>query len=398
MANLQIDLAGVRFRNPIIITSCSLTAHLEKMKRLEEAGAGGLITKLISPFPLPRRGNLRVAFHGSGWGVARDARVLLEDGLELIQHAKQVLSIPIIANFVGRSDDAEVWTQTAKDLQQAGADMLELDLNCHPEGDLVLDVPPNLALFDALSIGQDPIITGRVVKAVKEEVDIPVVAKLTPRAPDLIGVAQACKANGADVISAINALRGLPGVDISRGGRPIYPGVETQALSAICGPELNPIALKYTAILSKTVDLPLISGGGVMTWEHVVERLMLGARAVGICSAVYMNGLRAVSDCVTGLENHLDEYGYADCGEIRGCALKYFVERDQGVTHPLKAHIVDEQKCHDCDGICLERTAPECLALSKHEDRVLLDTEACTGCSLCYYFCPEGAIEMVQVQ
>ncbi len=77
---------------------------------------------------------------------------------------------------------------------------------------------------------------------------------------------------------AINTLGVLRGVDITRGGRPIYLGLETQALSAIAGPELNPIALKYTAILSKTVDLPLISGGGVMTWQHIVERLMLGAR------------------------------------------------------------------------------------------------------------------------
>ena len=398
MANLQIDLAGVSFRNPVIIASCSLTAHLDKMKRLEDAGAGGLITKLISRFPLPKRGNLRAAFHGSGWAVGGSRRVLLEDGLELIQRAKQELSIPIIANFVGRSDDAEIWTQTAKDLEQAGADMLELDLNCHPEGDLVLDVPPNLALFDAFSIGQDPAVTGRVVKAVKEAVDIPIVSKLTPRAPDLVGVAQASKANGADLISAINALRGIPGLDISRGGRPIYLGVEKHGLSAICGPELNPIALKFTAILSKTVDLPLLSGGGVMTWEHVVERLMLGAAAVTICSAVYMKGLRAVTECVTGLEHYMEDYGYADCAEIRGCALPYFAGRGEGVMHALKARIVDEQRCRSCDEPCLDRLAPECLALSKQEDRVVLDREACTGCSLCYYVCPEGAIELERVE
>lgn len=150
MANLETRIAGVRFRNPIIISSCSLTAHLGEMKRLEEAGAGGLTTKLISRFPLPRQGNLRVAFHGSSWGVAGDPRVLLEDGLELVRRAKRELSIPIIANFVGRSDDLEIWAQTAKDLQRAGADMVELDLNCHPEGGLVVDVPPNLGLFDAL--------------------------------------------------------------------------------------------------------------------------------------------------------------------------------------------------------------------------------------------------------
>lgn len=230
-------------------------------------------------------------------------------------------------------------------------------------------------------------------------VDIPVLAKLTQRAPDLVGVAQACKANGADAISGINAQRALPGVDITRGGRPIYLGMDTQALSAVSGPELNSISLKYTAILSKTVDLPLISGGGVMTWQHAVERLMLGGRAVGLCSAVYMNGLQAVSDCVTGLESYLDEYGYSDCNEIRGCALRYFVERgEQVVVRPLKARIADEQKCHECDGICLKKTAPECLALSRDGDRIVLDEKACTGCCLCYWHCPKGAIEMMREQ
>jgi dihydroorotate dehydrogenase len=130
-------------------------------------------------------------------------------------------------------------------------------------------------------------------------------------------------------------LRGLPGLDIMHGGRPIYPGVEVQGLGPICGPELNPVALGYTAMLSKTVDLPLISGGGVMTWEHVVERLMLGARAVGLCSAVYLKGLPAITECVQGLDKFLDQQGYADCNAIRGLGLKYFARHDQVVQHPL---------------------------------------------------------------
>jgi len=396
MAEMQVELAGVRFRNPIIISSCSLTTHLGKMKRLEEAGAGGLTTKLISRYPLPHRSNLRVAFHGSSWGVASDARVLLGDGLELIRSAKRELSIPIIANFAGRSADLEIWAQTAKDLEKAGADMVELDLNAHPEGDLELNVPPNVSLFDDSSVGQDPIVTGRLVKAVKEAVDIPVLAKLTLRAPDLVAVAQACKDNGAAGISALNSLRALPGVDITRGGRPIYLGMDTQGTSAVQGPELNSVSLKYTAILSKTVDLPLISAGGVMTWEHAVERLMLGARAVGLCSAIYMNGLQALSDCVTGLENYLDEYGYSGWDRVRGCALQYIVDLSDVVVRPLKARIADEQKCRECGAICVEKTAPECLALSTDGDGIRLDENACTGCCLCYWFCPKGAIEMME--
>lgn len=395
MAKLHVELAGVQFRNPIIITSSSLTAHLGKMKRLEGAGAGGLITKLISKFPLPKAGKLRAAIHGPNLGVAGDPRVLIDEGLELIRQAKRELSIPIVANFVGRSADTNIWAQTARELEQAGADMLELDLNCHPEGGLVLDLPANLALFDAFSIGQDPVVTGIVVNAVKEAVGIPIIAKLTQRAPDLVAVAQSCKRNGADAISGINSLRGLPGVDIRRGGRPIYHGMEYQGLSAVCGPDLNCSALKYTAILSQCVDLPYLSGGGVMTWENAVERLMLGARAVGICGTVYINGLRAVSNCVQGLERFMDEYGYADLDILRGCALQYFTRDQPIVIQPLKARIADERKCTDCADVCLEKTSPDCLALSRVGGRVVVDEEACTGCSLCFYACPEGMIEMV---
>jgi dihydropyrimidine dehydrogenase (NAD+) subunit PreA len=131
-----------------------------------------------------------------------------------------------------------------------------------------------------------------------------------------------------------------------------------------------------------------------MTWQHAVERLMLGARAVGLCSAVYMNGLGALSDCLRGLEGYLDEYGYADIDGIRGSALQYFVEGSQALRRPLKARIVHEQKCRECGGICVEKTAPECLALSKDGDGIVLDEKACTGCCLCYWLCPERAIEM----
>jgi dihydropyrimidine dehydrogenase (NAD+) subunit PreA len=217
---------------------------------------------------------------------------------------------------------------------------------------------------------------------------------------DLVPIAKAAQDNKADAISAINVLVGFPSVDIRRGGKPFFLGIETregieaQSYSVILGAPLNGVALWHTVRIAQHIDLPLCSGGGIMNWENAVERLMLGATTVQICSTVYLNGLRAVTQCVEGIKSFLDAYGYKDCSQIMGKALDYVVESKDLVVWPLKAVITDPEKCIQCKDICVERVNASCLALSMKDHIAVLDEEECTGCCLCYWFCPEGAVRM----
>lgn len=319
MADITAEFAGITFRNPILIASCSLTADLAKMRAMEEAGAAGFVTKLITHAIPPDNNYFRAIVTKSGWAVYGDKRLNVEEGVAFLKECKRELKGPVIANIMGKGADEDSWGETARACESAKADGLELDLSC-PNVEYSKE---RLAQFAGFAIGRSPELTYRVTKAVKEAVKIPVIAKLTPEVEDLLPVARAAQEAGADGISGINAMRGFPGLDIDREGRPLYPGVETQPYSACMGTLLRPVAAKHTALLSRFVPLPYCSVGGVMTWRDVVERLMLGARTVQLCSTVYLNGLARITNCVKMLEKFLDKNGYERVTDIVGIAQKY---------------------------------------------------------------------------
>ena len=319
MADLSIEFAGITFRNPILIASCSLTSDISKMKVMEEAGAAGFMSKLITHAIPPDNNYFRAIVTKSGWAVYGDRRLNVEQGVAFLKECKRELKGPVIANIMGRGADEDSWAETARACEGAGADGLELDLSC-PN---VEYSKQRLVQFAGFAIGRSPELTYQVTKAVKGAVKVPVIAKLTPEVEDLLPIAKAAQEAGADALSGINAIIGFPGVDIDRGGKPLYPGVETQPYSACMGTLLRPIASKQTALISRFVPLPYSSVGGVMTWRDVVERLMLGARTVQLCSTVYLNGLSRITNCVKMLNKFLDKNGYTGVADIIGIAQKY---------------------------------------------------------------------------
>ena len=113
MADLSVEFAGIQFKNPILIGSSSLTNHVEKMKRLEQAGAGGIVTKLISNAVQPPEHNypFRCVVLNEGWTVMGDQNLDLDYGTSLVKEAKKQLKIPIIVNFVGIEDNEDNWVE-----------------------------------------------------------------------------------------------------------------------------------------------------------------------------------------------------------------------------------------------------------------------------------------------
>jgi dihydropyrimidine dehydrogenase (NAD+) subunit PreA len=400
LADLSVDIAGVGFPNPVLVGSCSLTSDLGKITRLVEAGAGGIFTKTISPDPLPGPPrHFRTGLADGSLAVSADARMTLEEGVQLISRAREAVDVPIIANVIGRSDDPVVWAQTCTRLAAAGAHMIELDLNCHPEGTAEEDFVrhPDLAAYEGLSIGQDAGATARVVRAVQSAVDIPVVSKMTLRAPDMLAVAAASKAAGAEVISGVNALHGMPAVDIERAGQPLLAGFDGYALSPICGPALNVLGLKWTALISKFVDAPYISGSGVSSAEDVVERIMLGASAVAVCSAMYLNGLGVVTQLVNGLSEFMEAHGYRDLSDMRGLAIARLEPRASVFGAPVVARVADPTLWATVAEDIYRKVELECSCIVRDVAGIGFNESRCTGCALPFVHAPSGAVEMVLV-
>ena len=314
MPDLTTEVAGVALRNPLVASACGLTRSLDFVVALAEAGIGAVTTKTISVYPL---GGTETLYLESDYQtIAADPRLLLDDGVKLIKEAKKRVDVPIIANIIGHSDHVQEWTQVAQAVEAAGADIVEVDLNCHTPDK---PGPPDKwrRFGDQGSVGADPDLTRAVLEIVRAAVDVPVSTKICPSTMDLLGQAQAALDGGSDALSLLNATDGLPGLDIYNGGRSLYPGLETLHANALVGDPANPFALYMTAVFGVAFDgTPMISGGGVMKWERAVERLMAGAKAVGMAALLYRDGPEAIPTMLKGIESYMEDQGYENLAAI----------------------------------------------------------------------------------
>jgi dihydroorotate dehydrogenase len=394
MPNLKTEFAGLSLKNPLMIGSCSMTSTAEAIEALVAAGAGSIVTKTISPEKRAGQSGFKAGRYATGWTCKADPRLNLEEAETLLRRLRQSTDVPLIVNVIGRSDNAAIWGETCQRLEAAGAHAIELDLNCHPDDGLNIDVPSNLHLFDDFSIGQDGPASGRVTAAVKAAVAIPVIAKMTLRAPDIIGVAKACEAAGADAISGVNMLGGIGGLDVENDGAGCFAGFDLLETGPLLGPELVGLGRKYTALIGKAVRSPYISGSGVMTWQHVVERIMLGAQAVQVVSALYYEGPAVIGRWLDLIEKYLERKGHSDIAEIRGTALDRFVERNNSSYVRSVARVADAAKWAEIGEDVYAKTAIACSCIQKHGTHVTLDESRCVGCALPQFHAPD-AVRMV---
>src|SRR5579871_289610 len=232
MRDLTVEFAGVEVINPILMTSSSWTSTLDGILGVAEAGAGIICTKTISDRLLPDQKFRSVQRNGTLF-VPSDQRIHLSDAVQIIAAAKKRTKARIVANVIGRSNHVDQWVSIAQACQDAGADFIEVDLNGHTVAGDVIAGSPEMAQFQPPSIGQDPTYVLPVVAAVKQEIKIPVITKLTPASGDLIATTKAALGGKTDAISLLNSFGGIPGLDIRHEGRPLYGDMNVQGLSSV---------------------------------------------------------------------------------------------------------------------------------------------------------------------
>ncbi len=388
MANIGLELKGRELRSPFIVASGPLTAKLERIKAAYEAGAGAVVIK-HALYQQPYAGRPRWYYEDEiGILVCSDKRFNIGDSVDLIKEVKKITrGMPVIANMSGPSDNLEGWIQAARDLKKAGADLLELNLNC-PNFGLSTDLEVDVKEIRGASVGQIPQLAAAITGAVKAEVDIPVMNKLTAEGGRMVEVARACAEAGADLINARAGLIGAPGLDIYNGGRPKIYGLENAIFGGVSGQWNRFHGNRFVAQVAEAVDIPVLGGGGIAKWEHAVETIMYGAHAVQICTSIMLNGFSIISSMVKGLHEYFEKMGYDDLEQIRGLAAKYIVTPRELVFHDVKFS-VDKNKCNGC-GTCTKIAT--CEALSLKEGKARIDHDACVGCNLCLNVCPRKAI------
>jgi dihydropyrimidine dehydrogenase (NAD+) subunit PreA len=252
------------------------------------------------------------------------------------------------------------------------------------------------------AVGQEPKVLKTIVGWVKEVATIPVIVKLTPNITDITRPAVAAEEGGADAISLINTIQSLVGVDIDRFvPYPIVDGKSTNG--GYCGPAVKPIALNMTKNCAQhpQVNIPISGIGGIENWRDAVEFILLGASSVQVCTAVMHYGFGIIREMIAGLDQYMDEKGFATIEQMRGLALpnvKHWEELN--LDYKVVASI-NPEKCIGCQ-LCYtacEDGAHQAIGLSDDlaNRKPHIIEENCVGCNLCSLVCPvEECITMVR--
>ena len=292
---LEVDLAGVKLRNPVVIASGILGVSRGLFLRLDREGAGAVTTKSVtfeprSGNPMPNVVELEFGLVNSMGIPNPGIGIMCEEIRSAIPH----LSVPIIGSIAPSS--AEEARTMASLLVEAGASAVEVNTSC-----------PNVSDIGINLVNRSV----ELVKAVDREVNVPILVKVTPHVQDVQSFVRALHEAGADGFTAVNTLKAMViDVDLMR---PVLGGV----VGGLSGPAVRPVAVRFVYEIRKTLpDVVIIGTGGVESWRDAAEMIMAGANAVGVGTAL-RKGLKVINEIVDGLRSFLTERGLT-LDDIRG--------------------------------------------------------------------------------
>ncbi|OTN90518.1 dihydroorotate dehydrogenase B (NAD(+)), catalytic subunit [Enterococcus sp. 7E2_DIV0204] len=264
---LAISIPGLELKNPIIPASGCFGFGEEYAKYYDLGKLGSIMIKATTPQARFGNPTPRVAETPSGM---LNAIGLQNPGLDVVMNTKlpalEAYDVPIIANVAGACE--EDYVEVCSKIGDApNVTAIELNISC-----------PNVK-HGGIAFGTDPDVAFQLTQAVKKVAKVPIYVKLSPNVTDIVPVAQAIEAGGADGFSMINTLLGMR-IDLKT-RRPVLAN-QTGGLS---GPAIKPVAIRLINQVSQISTLPIIGMGGVQTVDDVLEMFMAGASAVAVGTA-----------------------------------------------------------------------------------------------------------------
>ncbi|KAJ7395280.1 Dihydropyrimidine dehydrogenase [NADP(+)] [Pitangus sulphuratus] len=281
LVDISVEMAGLKFPNPFGLASATPTTSSSMIRRAFEAGWGFAVTKTFSldkdivtnVSPRIVRGTTSGPMYGPGQGSFLNIELISEKTAaywcKSIAELKADFPNHILIASIMCSYSREDWTELSKMAEVAGADALELNLSCpHGMGERGM----------GLACGQDPELVRNICRWVRQAVQIPFFAKLTPNVTDIVNIAKAAQEGGADGVTATNTVSGLMGLKadstpwpaVGRGLRTTYGGMSGNAI--------RPIALRAVSAIARALPgFPILATGGIDSAEAGLQFLHSGA-------------------------------------------------------------------------------------------------------------------------
>lgn len=300
MGRLSVKLCGIELDNPVIPASGTFGygyefAELYDINSLGTFSFKGTTRDARFGNPTPRIAECPMGLlNAVGLQNPGVDRVIDEE----LPRLKNCFHKKVMANVSGFSVEDYAYTCEKLDREEQ-VGWLEVNISC-----------PNVH-GGGMSFGTDPDSAAEVVKAVKDVTTKPVIIKLTPNVTDIVSIAKACEAAGADGISLINTMLGMR-IDLKT-RRPVLANIT----GGYSGPAVFPVAVRMVYQVAGAVRIPVIGLGGVQSAEDVIEMLLAGAAAVEIGSANLVNPY-VCRDIINELPSVMDSLGIDNLSDIIG--------------------------------------------------------------------------------
>jgi len=306
MAELNTKYLGLSLSNPIVIGSSGLTGSVKEIVELAENGAGAVVLKSIFEEQIMLEADYRMKkAEENGLLYTEYSETLdyidvhlkekhLGGYLEMIREVKSKVMIPVIASINAIS--SLEWITFAKQIEQAGADALELN---------IFVMPFNLEK----SCNDNEETYYNVLRKIKSVVTIPVSVKISPYFANLGSVILNLEKNGADGIVMFNRFSS-PDIDINS-----MKVTHADRLS-----QANEMynSLRWIAIMANRVNVDLAASTGIHDGEAVIKQLLAGATVTQITSAIYKHGAGYIPTMLNFVKDWMEEHGFNYIEQFRG--------------------------------------------------------------------------------
>ncbi len=303
MSMLNVKLPGLNLKNPIMPASGCFGFGREYSQFYDLSKLGAIMIKATTVEPRFGNPTPRVAETSAGM---LNAIGLQNPGLKRVVSEEltwlEQFDVPIVANVAGSTE--EDYVMVAKEISKApNVHALELNISC-----------PNVKK-GGITFGTVPEIAKDLTEKVKAVSEVPVYVKLSPNVTDIVEMAKAVEAGGADGITMINTLVGMR-IDL-KNAKPVIAN-KTGGLS---GPAIKPVAIRMIYEVSQKVNIPIIGMGGIQTAEDVIEYFYAGASAVAVGTANFVDPYvcPTIIDELPGL---LDKLGFDHISQCTGRSWK----------------------------------------------------------------------------
>ena len=302
--NMKTDYLGLHLEHPLMVGASPLANDMDMVRRMEDAGTAAITMPSLFEEQITREqhgtlydmesGAESFAEATSYFAHVDDLRLGPDNYLDQIRKVKAAVKVPVIASLNGVT--ASGWLDFAKQIQQAGADALELNIYYLATSPLETAEIVERRMLD-------------IVRTVRADVTLPLAVKLSPFFTSLAHFAKVLEGAGADAVVLFNRFY-QPDLDIE--ALEVEPSLNLSSASTLR------LRLRWLAVLHSHINIPMTVSGGVHTAEGALKATMAGATGIQLVSALLMHGPERLKAVREGMAQWMEEHEYESLDQMRG--------------------------------------------------------------------------------